>query len=256
MRKKPLIALSTIALILLTALGVSWHLDARLPRATAIIQIHPAPILSSSDIGTIRTGPSTYMKSEFEKVLSRETLADAVKTIHLGLPATDEQIDVLRSQLEVEPMRGSDFIRITAKHQSKRQAAKIANAVARAYVDQTRLRGAQRTKEMLSALDEELQIQGEVAKEKGSAYATLTKSLGIPIRTKNEPAPTLIDLKELNTENQDSDLALQKLNTARNEYLAAKEQFQETLHKTKRRKEEINTMMPSVTIHELAKTPE
>ena len=50
--RKLLVILSVVAL---SVFGIAYYLDARIPRATATLQIHPPEL--ASNLGTIHTGP-------------------------------------------------------------------------------------------------------------------------------------------------------------------------------------------------------
>ncbi len=82
-----------------------------------------------------------------------------MKTLQLGLPPNEDEIASLKNQLTVSPVRGTDFIEITAKHPSQKQAVLIANAVAQAYLTRSAEIERHRTDRALEALDEEIQEQ-------------------------------------------------------------------------------------------------
>jgi Flp pilus assembly protein CpaB len=50
--RKLLIILLAVAL---SAIGIAYYLDARIPRATATLQVHPQEIVAG--VGSLRTGP-------------------------------------------------------------------------------------------------------------------------------------------------------------------------------------------------------
>jgi|GEM_PF-7095815 len=106
-----------------------------------------------------------------EEVLSTETLAIAIKALHLGLPATDQEIAPLKGQLEVTSVRGTDFIEITAKHPSEKEAVRIAEAVAEAFIAQRQRIATERAHLALEAFDDEIQLQVDlVAKQNAKAH--------------------------------------------------------------------------------------
>jgi hypothetical protein len=175
MRKKPLAIFSLIiATLLVVFVGIPYYRDAQLPRATAVLEIH------EPEIGCfLRTGPGSSGTNHFEETLSPETLSSAIQILNLGLPATEEEIAFLKTQLKISPVRGSNFIEVIAKYQSQEQATLIANAVAEAYVTRQEKTERLRADRAIKALDEEIQTHTEVTEEIRSKFVITCKRFGL-----------------------------------------------------------------------------
>lgn len=140
--------------LLVAGIAIAYYLDARIPRATAILQVHPA--IHPPSLPRIVT--SHYMECEFETIASAQTLASAAESLDLS----PEEKRTLKEKITTEPIRGTDFIKIRVEHQDADQAIKIANAVAEAYVKRRAETEESRAARSMEALDNELVMQEEV----------------------------------------------------------------------------------------------
>jgi capsular polysaccharide biosynthesis protein len=124
MIKRLIYILATLALFCGAAL---FYLDSQIPRATATLKVNPAALPSST--GKLYSG---YRENSFKLILSPETMNFAADS--LAIPSQDraEAIIQMTKNVTAKPIRGTDFIEITAKNPNSKKAAKIANAIAHA----------------------------------------------------------------------------------------------------------------------------
>ena len=154
--------------------------------STAVLQIHPsmlaiAPSTNSSTDGALMT--RHYMESEFETVVSAETLNSAIQAIALdqrwGL-SLEETLEKVKTMVSAEPRRGTDFIEIKARSHNQEDAHDILNAVVDSYIARRNKMEMARAKKAIEALDKELQEQGDLVNDKRKNLTPLIQSYGIP----------------------------------------------------------------------------
>jgi len=154
--------------------------------STAVLQIHPsmlaiAPSTNSSTDGALMT--RHYMESEFETVVSAETLNSAIQAIALdqrwGL-SLEETLEKVKTMVSAEPRRGTDFIEIKARSHNQEDAHDIVNAVVDSYIARRNKMEMARAKKAIEALDKELQEQGDLVNDKRKNLTPLIQSYGIP----------------------------------------------------------------------------
>ncbi|YCM42327.1 hypothetical protein V2O64_13535 [Verrucomicrobiaceae bacterium 227] len=181
----------------------------RQAQSTSIVQIHPGMIGLQSGNGLLLT--ENYMENEMESITAPATLEAAAKA--LGLKTDKEALTQLRKSLSVSPMRGTDFLQITAHHKDPEQAITIANAVTNAYMTRRNQFEKHRTEEALKALDQELTRQSEVVQKHRQELTKLIQKHGIPnfdgSKNTGSGAPSQKAIKSLETAPQG-----QKLRTA------------------------------------------
>ena len=150
--------------------------------SVAVIQVHPSVLAlpspaGSSDAGTLMT--RNYMESEFETILSPQTLTAAIKAIELDTRwnlSEEETLKALKTMLSSHPRRGTDFIEIKTRSHNEDDAHDIADAVADSYIARRAASQQQRAQAALEALDTELQNQ----EDKVKALFVLVQQYGIP----------------------------------------------------------------------------
>lgn len=233
------------ASLLIAGIAVAYYLDARIPRATAILQVHPSTIMSSTS-GMMMQG---YMESEFETITSPETLANAAETLNL----TSEETASLREKVTTEPMPGTDFIKITVKHEDADRAIKIANAVAEAYVQRRAKTEESRAARALEVLDNELVAQDELVQKYLQEFRTAAETNSVKVSSSSfGPATFELQTEEPNDPVEVS-LRMSRVTQAKEDY----EQAGALLHEMKIKQQEARVLlkMPRepVTIHERAK---
>lgn len=175
-----------IASLLIAGIAVIYYLDARIPRATTILQVHPSTIAHSTS-GVMTRG---YMESEFETIASEETLAMAAESLNLNY----EEFSTLKGKVTSEPLRGSDFIKITVKHQNADQAIKIANAIAEAYAQRRKKSEESRAAAAIEALDNETLSQEELVQKHLQEFRTAAQTNKITVTT-NSFGPATFQLQ-------------------------------------------------------------
>ena len=154
--------------------------------STVVVQVHPsmlaiAPSTNSSTDGALMT--RHYMESEFETVVSAETLNSAIQAIALdqrwGL-SLEETLEKVKTMVSAEPRRGTDFIEIKARSHNQEDAHDIVNAVVDSYIARRNKMEMARAKKAIEALDKELQEQGDLVNDKRKNLTPLIQSYGIP----------------------------------------------------------------------------
>ena len=101
--------------------------------------------ISGPDQNAVRSYDPYLVQTEFEAIQSEAVLGKVVKDLDLnrawakksdGKPLGDSQaIALLKKKLDLRPVRNTSFLEIGAKGQNPEEAAKLANAVAKAYGD-------------------------------------------------------------------------------------------------------------------------
>lgn len=258
MRKKLVILVSLSLVVLFSAfVGIPYFQDLRLPRATATLQFHPPDSLLPSGHGSEFTNP-------YEEVLNPKTLNAAVKRLNFGIPATEGEIETLQAQLKVTPVRGTDFINITAKHKSLQEAIRIANTVADAYLDQQTEIRRQHINEALEALNQELVDQIELTSDYWLAFVESCKLFGyqgpffkdnLPEIEELESAHTakLLEKQPLKDGFYDFSMQRHQFETAKEEYLQSKAVLDEMTAHNQNLREAFKAPDVLISIHERAK---
>lgn len=230
--KRPLIA---IALLILAGLATVFYLDSRVPRATATVQVHPARFASNA-IGMTRS----YMENEYEIILAQETRRLAATLLGIEKNQQAEAIQLMGENITTAPVRGTDFITITAKYPDPQQAAKIANAIAEAYAQRRSTAERDRAERAIAALDEELETQRELVATHKEKLVSLIQAYTPPLLDEN---------------GNPGDLSFRQnaYNKAKENYLQSREMLQDM--KTQQQEARVLLKMPRdpITIHERAK---
>ena len=94
--------------------------------STAVVQVHPSMIAittppgKSPIAGTLMS--RNYMESEFETIISDQTLTSALEAIDLDTRwdlSEEETLEALREMVSTNPRRGTDFIEIKARRHTR-----------------------------------------------------------------------------------------------------------------------------------------
>jgi len=252
--KGPLLKITALALIAgLTLIGVHYYLDFRIPRATAIIQVHPSLISTSqhSQSGIISR---KYMESEFETPLSQETLTQAAIALGISEDKREEALLSMKKNVTASPLRGADFIKITAKDEDQKQAARVANAIAEAYMQRRLESEISRAKGALEALDNELIAQKELVSSSRQELQNLLKKIGYNFPAEDLSFPKVTELPYHTAEGTiEVTLAQHPYNQAVENFTQARAMLREM--KLQQQEARVLLKMPRapVTIHERAK---
>ena len=169
-----------------------------------------------------------------------------------GLPAEEDDINLLKTQLEVSPERGTEFLNITAKHQSQEQAILIANAVAEAYTSRQVVIERERTNQAIKILDEEIVLQIKSAHEKWLEFVAVCKQIGFDGPFFKDDPPNLQDMEKADDDDQLKELE-GEFNRTRNTFL----EFNAEVHEMRLKQQEIRKGFKEpetfVSIHEYAR---
>lgn len=180
--KRPLAKIVILAVIALTIYAAAIvYLDSRIPRATATVQVHPEMITRNPNRKT-----SSYMEHEYEIILAQETKRLAATLLGIEKNQQTEAIQLMDKNITTAPVRGTDFITITAKYHDPQQAVKIANAIAEAYAQRRALAESNRAKTALEALDNELEAQQKLVNTHKVHLVSFLKSYTPPSSEKEE----------------------------------------------------------------------
>lgn len=155
--------------------------DSTKPSSTAIVQVHPS-MLSISPLTNGGSGEIArdYMEKEFKAIVAPETLKIAAKTLKIDFEKDKNALADLKRKLRITPIRGTDFVKITAQGSDKKEATRIATAVSNAYIKRRTESEIAKAKEALTALDEELIKQSEVVQTQRETLKALIQKHGIP----------------------------------------------------------------------------
>lgn len=244
---KPRLTKILIFAVVLSTICVAtlFYLDWRIPRATATLQVHPSLIPASAN-GRMYSG---YMESEFETALSDETLTIASHS--LGL--TEAAIPNLKKQLTVTPIRGSDFIKITAKDKLPKQAAKIANAVAEAYVQRRSAVSTARAKKAIEALDHERLSQEKLVQKRQDDFKAAVEKNKVTVTTSPIGTPSIQLRVEEPVDPLEHSLRIHKVNQAMELYEQSRAMLREMKIKLDEAREILTQPLRPITIHERAR---
>ncbi|MFT6239312.1 MAG: hypothetical protein ACJAQT_001391 [Akkermansiaceae bacterium] len=163
----------------------------KLPKtsSTATIQIHPRVIALAPGTNNSSQLPLNYVEIEFEAIVAPETLKLAAQALKIDLKKNKNAIADLKSKIRTAPVRGTDFVEIIAHHTDKKEATRIANAVANAYLERRTAIEAARTKKALAALDDELIKQSDLVQKHRQDLTILIQQYGIPYFDGNNTNP-------------------------------------------------------------------
>jgi uncharacterized protein involved in exopolysaccharide biosynthesis len=236
-----------IASFLITGIAVIYYLDARIPRATAILQVHPSPF--PRPLSGITTRHTHYMESEFDIILSQQTLETAAEALDLS----PEETTRLKDKITTEPMRGSDFIKITVKHQNADQAIKIANAIAEAYAQRRKESEESRADAAIEALDNEILSQNELVQKNLREFRSAAETNKITVTTNSfGPATFQLEAQEP-TDPLATSERISKVTRAKEEYEQSRAMLREMIIKQQEARVLLKMPREPVTIHERAK---
>jgi secreted protein with Ig-like and vWFA domain len=177
--------------------------------ATAHVQVQQAATdVKGFERRTLRTYDPYFVQDEFQTIKSPVVLGKVVDELKLretwsaqtGKPVSQSQaIKKLQDKLDLKPVQNTTFVAITAKDSKPDEAAKIANAVAKAYKDFRREEAAQFNQSGLQMLHEKLEEQEkkiaaakeELARLETKSEPTKTEQADVPLpkRPVNAPIP-------------------------------------------------------------------
>jgi succinoglycan biosynthesis transport protein ExoP len=111
-----------------------------------------------------------FIQTEFEVIQSEKVLGSVVELLDLNTVwgrkyqngeklKTTETIGLLKSRMNLQPVRNTSLIKIVVYSEDKKEAADVANAVAEVYRDHRQERRRQMTLEGVKALEERYQEQ-------------------------------------------------------------------------------------------------
>ena len=155
--------------------------------SSAIVQVHPSAFALpfGHQERSLKIDP-TYFENELEAVVSPATLKLAAQALNIDLENNENALAHLKHQIRTSPMRGTDLIRITAHHPDKKEATKIANAIADAYIKNRSTVQLARAKKALATLDAELEQLSTIVAENRKKLTVLIQKHGIPYFDQNQ----------------------------------------------------------------------
>lgn len=136
---------------------------------------------------------SNYMESEYDISISEEALTIAANALSIDTDQKSAALTLLKKRVKARPIRGTDYIEITAKDKDPAQAVKIANAVAEAYVQQRAALENSRAQRTLKALDEELDQQAQLVVDHRKDLETFMDHLKLSFPLDEKTFPLLED---------------------------------------------------------------
>lgn len=141
LRRHKWLMLQAIVMVGAVAAGLSTLQEPRY-RATARVLLHPndpaEQLYADKAAPRLLTDPNRYVSGQIDVIESESVRREAARLLGLErVPAT------LASAVSVRQDGNSDVLEISATERSPHRAARIANAVARAYIENRRLRTVQ-----------------------------------------------------------------------------------------------------------------
>lgn len=237
-----------LTLILVLGLSVTAYLDYRIPRATATVQLHPS-ILALHPAGVTRS----YMENEFEAILAHETLSLAASLLEIEKSHQDKAVQNMKENVTTAPIRGTDFITITAKDLDPQKAIDIANAIAEAYAQRRAKSKKIRAECALQVLDEELATQQKLVTAHRTDLTNLMTQIKIPFPPDGKP---FLKSDGIKFEEQVDSIQRSIYRESYDEEVANFSQSRDMLRKMKIAQKEARTLLknprPPITIHERA----
>lgn len=189
------VVFTVVFLLVFTAAAIITFILPESYASTARIKVET----DESNYGYTTAGPADhpvsydpyFIQTTFEIIQSQLVLSNVVRTLdlnakwgkryHGGQPLkTAESMEILKRRLLLQPVRNTKLVTITVYDEDRREAADLANGVAKAYQD---YRLQTRTQMMLAgqhALAEQLQVVDEHLDQLQSETAALRQQFGIP----------------------------------------------------------------------------
>ena len=120
-----------------------------------------------------------------------------VRNMNNGQPLkTEETMAILKGKLQLAPVRNTMFLEITVYSESPKEAADLANAVARAYKDYRLERWQKNSGEGLKALEAQLLTKNAAIKVAQSNVNNLRQTLNVPDMVVNADQPAVLPSAE------------------------------------------------------------
>jgi beta-lactamase regulating signal transducer with metallopeptidase domain len=186
------LALLGIGLVLIV-LGVRMLLSSTMYQSTARIRINHDQADTSGWANSPTDHPLDpwFIQTEFEVIQSEVVLGKVIQDLDLNKEwgkryaggerlKTYETLGLLRSRLELRPVRSTTLMEIRVSSDKPEEAARIANAIAESYKSLRYQRFTQSRKEGLKALEDRFQKQEEEVKTAQQQADRLHAELGIP----------------------------------------------------------------------------
>jgi uncharacterized protein involved in exopolysaccharide biosynthesis len=131
--------------LVLCGVGVWLLLSPAQYQATARIQINP-DVTDTNQNGQGMPSDPYFIQTEFEILQSQAVLGKVINSLSLnvewgrkyaggGTLTTNETIAILKKHLDIAPVRNTKLIEISFASEDPSEAAKVANAIAKAYQD-------------------------------------------------------------------------------------------------------------------------
>lgn len=141
------------------------------------------------------------MENEFEKFLEPQTLIKASRNAGL-LGTDDENIEFLKKVTTISTERGTDFINVTVKHESKVMAAALANSIAQATIWERTLSDLDRNKKISKVLHEEIEAQKNIVRDHRAKLREYLKLHQLPYPDDGHSFPEANEIRSSGNMNQ------------------------------------------------------
>jgi uncharacterized protein involved in exopolysaccharide biosynthesis len=208
--------------LLLIVLGARLALGPTIYQATARVRVErdQSEIMGLSDQRTTPAYDPYFIQTEFELFQSEIILGRVIESLDLNRAwgakhaggerlRTFETIAMLKSMIELRPVRNTSLIEIRVHSEKPEEAARIANALAEAYRAHRFEQRMQMSKNGIQALEERFAEQEAKVKQAQQAADKLRLDLNVPdvVASAEYPAPitsaeTLRKLESLRIETQ------------------------------------------------------
>ena len=190
-RIRKTIILAVFLLVVITATLVTFILPESFSSTARIkIERDQSDIAGMTDRGNLQIYDPYFIQTEFELIQSESILGKVVDGLDLNNVwgkkyangerlKTSESIQMLKTRMDLRPVRNTSLIEIRVFSEKADEAAKIANAIAEAYKAHRLAQRTQLSRGGIAALEERFRDQQEKVKKAQSEVDRLREELNI-----------------------------------------------------------------------------
>ncbi len=202
-RIRKTVILAVFLLVVITATLVTFILPESYASTARIKVEHDQSDISGiSDRGLMGGYDPYFIQTEFELIQSEVILGKVIKELDLnaewgkkfnagnGPLKTQESMGLLKSRMDLRPVRNTSLIEIRVLSENKDDAAKYANAIAEVYKQHRLEQWKARSSAGVKVLEDRFKEQEAKVVEAQSNVVYLQKTLNIPDSIATESAPT------------------------------------------------------------------
>ncbi len=202
-RIRKTVILAVFLLVVITATLVTFILPESFASTARIkIERDQSDIAGMNDRGLTGVYDPYFIQTEFELIQSEVILGKVIEDLQLNVEwgkkynagngplKTQESMSLLKSRMDLRPVRNTSLIEIRVLSEKAEDAAKYANAIARVYKEHRLKQWRDRTRTGVAVLEQRFNEQEIKIREAQSNVMYLQLALGIPDAIATESAPT------------------------------------------------------------------